>query len=64
MMKLVLPCISFWKPRWMRCSVRRSMELVASSRISMGGSVSMMRAMHKSCFCPCESPDVSEIGVS
>ena len=33
---------------------KRQMEDVASSRISIGGSVSMMREMHKSCFCPAE----------
>ena len=30
------------------------MEEVASSRISIGGRHSITRAMHSSCFCPCD----------
>ncbi len=39
------PSIIFSKARWTRISVRVSMLLVASSRISIGGSVSIIRAM-------------------
>ena len=40
-------------------------ELVASSKISIGGSASMSRAMQSSCRCPAESPAlVSVRGVS
>ena len=51
-MKLVRPSIILAKAFWMRTSVRVSMELVASSRISMGGRQSITRAMHSSCFWP------------
>ena len=37
---------------WMRCSVRVSTLLVASSKIRMRLSARMVRAMVSSCFCP------------
>ena len=50
------------KTRSSLSSVRVSIELVASSRISIGGRHSITRAMHRSCFCPCDSdPPSSEI---
>ncbi|MNP57644.1 hypothetical protein D3C76_1524890 [compost metagenome] len=59
MTKLVRPAIIRRKASWMRSSVRVSMLLVASSRISMGGSTSMTRAMVSNCFWPWDrlSPD-------
>ena len=51
-MKLVRPCIMRANACWIFCSVRVSMEEVASSRINIGGRQSITRAMHKSCFCP------------
>ena len=63
--KLVLPSIRRVKALWIFSSVLVSMEEVASSRISIGGSASMIREIHKSCFCPCESiPPSSPITVS
>lgn len=52
--KLVCPAISASKARCTSISVRVSMLLVASSKISISGRHSIMRAMHKSCFCPAE----------
>ena len=47
-----LPFISFLKPCWTRISVLVSMEDVASSRMSMGGDMSMSLAMQMSCIWP------------
>ena len=63
--KLVLPDIRREKACCIFCSVRVSIEEVASSRIRIGGKQSIMRAIHKSCFCPCDSaPPSSPITVS
>ena len=51
-MKLVRPRIIAANACWIFSSVRVSMELVASSKISIGGSASMSRAMQSSCRCP------------
>lgn len=40
---------------WMNCSVRASTLDVASSKIIMGGSAIMARAMVRSCFSPAET---------
>ncbi len=64
-MKLVFPRIISSKAFWMRISVRVSMLEVASSKISIGGEVSITRAMQSSCFCPWEMlPPSSEMTVS
>ena len=55
-MKLVLPAVNVSKARWIFISVLVSIDEVASSRISIGGRQSITLAMHKSCFCPAESP--------
>ena len=51
---VVRPCIRFFIARWMSTSVRVSTELVASSRISIGGSARNARAMVSSCFSPAD----------
>ena len=45
-------------------SVRVSMELVASSRMSMGGFASITRVMHSSCRWPCDRLTPPASGVS
>ena len=50
--KVVRPAISRSIPCCTSASVRVSMEEVASSRISTGGSATAARAMAKSCLCP------------
>ena len=52
------------KAFWMRISVMVSIFEVASSKMSMGGSASMTRAMHKSCRSPCEMLTLPESTVS
>ncbi|MNP76289.1 hypothetical protein D3C76_1734980 [compost metagenome] len=52
MTKLVRPEIIRRKAFWIRISVSVSILLVASSRISIGGSASMTRAIVSSCFWP------------
>ena len=54
-MKHVLPSMSLAKASCTNFSVRVSMLLVASSKMSMGGRQIMTRATHRSCFCPSES---------
>jgi hypothetical protein len=54
MTKLVRPVISRSSASWISASVRVSTELVASSRISIGASASMARAIVRSCFSPAE----------
>ena len=48
MTKVVLPVMSWSIARAMMASVRVSMELVASSRMSTGGSATAARAMARS----------------
>ncbi len=63
--KLVRPSIIFANAFWIFSSVRVSMEEVASSKINIGGRQSITRAMHSSCFCPCDKlPPSSPISVS
>ena len=50
--KVVLPFISRSIPSWTIRSVLVSMELVASSSISTGGSAIAALAMDSSCLCP------------
>lgn len=57
--KLVRPSISFANAFCIFNSVRVSIEDVASSNISIGGRHSITRVMHRSCFCPCDSPPPS-----
>ena len=52
MTKVVLPFINWSIPCCTSFSVRVSMELVASSRMSAGGSAIAALAMAKSCLCP------------
>ena len=52
--KLVRPRMRFAMALWMRCSVRVSTLEVASSRMRMGRSARIARAMVRSCFCPWE----------
>ncbi len=58
MTKLVRPRIRRSMAVWMRCSVRVSTLLVASSRIRMRLSARMARAMVSSCFWPWLTLDV------
>ena len=48
--KLVRPCIITANAFWIFSSVRVSMDEVASSRISIGGRLSIARAMQINCF--------------
>ena len=50
--KLVRPCIILSKAFCIFISVRVSIELVASSSISIGGKASITRAIDSSCLCP------------
>ena len=54
MTNVVRPSISRRIARWMSTSVRVSTELVASSRMSIGGSARNARAMVSSCFSPAD----------
>ena len=54
MTNTVRPAIRRSMPSCTMRSVRVSMELVASSRISTGGSATAARAMASSCRWPCE----------
>ena len=54
MTKLVRPFVRASIAAWMVRSVRVSTFEVASSRMSMGASSIMARAMVTSCFCPPE----------
>ena len=54
MTKTVRPSMSRSIPCSIRDSVRVSMEEVASSRMSTGGSATAARAMARSCRCPWE----------
>ena len=58
---VVRPSINFVKAACIFTSVLVSIDDVASSRISIGGLHSITRAMHKSCFCPCDSPSPSSV---
>ena len=59
--KDVRPSISRSIPFSIRASVRVSMELVASSRISTGGSATAARAMASSCRWPWDRLAPSEV---
>ena len=61
MTKTVRPSISWSIPFSIRASVRVSMELVASSRISTGGSATAARAMASSCRWPWDRLAPSEV---
>ncbi len=52
MIKLVRPSIRRSIARWMEISVRVSTLEVASSKIRILGSDTIVRAMVRSCFCP------------
>ena len=54
MTKEVRCSMSWSMAAWIFCSVRVSTEEVASSRMSMGLSAIMARAMVSCCFCPWE----------
>ena len=62
-MKLVPPCMSLSKASCIKSSVRVSMLEVASSRMSMGGRVSMTRVMHKKLLLPLTYIVLMEHGV-
>ena len=49
---------------WISSSVRVSTEEVASSRIRIGASCTIARAMVSSCFCPWDNDDLSSSTVS
>ena len=59
MTKLVRPFISVAIARWISTSVRVSTELVASSRMRIGGSARKARAIVRSCRSPWETLDAS-----
>ena len=54
MTNVVLPFISESMPFWMSFSVRVSIDEVASSRMSTGGSATAARAIARSWRSPCE----------
>ena len=62
--KLVRPTVSASIAFWISSSVRVSTEEVASSRIRIGASCTIARAMVSSCFWPWESDDLSSSTVS
>ena len=55
MTNVVRPFIRRAIARWIRTSVRVSTELVASSRIRIGGSARKARAIVRSCFSPADT---------
>ena len=63
MTKVVRPSISLSMPRATICSVRVSMELVASSRIMTGGSATAARAIESSWRWPCESDSALSVSI-
>ena len=62
---VVRPRESSASESWICCSVTLSSALVASSRMSSGGSLRKARAMEMRCFCPPESltPPLAHLGV-
>ena len=64
MTKLVRPSVSLSIAVWISSSVRVSTELVASSRIRIGESCTIARAIVSSCFWPCDSVADSSSTVS
>ena len=55
MVIIVLPRVSSDRADWIKCSFSGSMLAVASSRIIMGASLSMARAMETRYFSPPDS---------
>ena len=59
MTNTVRPFIRLSMPAWTTSSVRVSIDDVASSRISAGGSATAARAIEMSWRWPCDSPEPS-----